>query len=168
MENHLTDLETSKRLKEAGILTRDNNTEIIQFPGKDEEKLRFTSIQQYGAIDGEVIRVGGSKNIVPILLQVEGNEISGCHANRNLAKELAKYLFEPVRLYGEGRWDRSDEGIWNLIHFEVNRFDVLQEKTLSQTVIALRGLQGNWGDDALYELLKYRHSEGLFLMRRQS
>ncbi len=142
-----------------GVLTGDNDAEIIQFPGKDEERTRFTSIQQHGEIDGEVIRVGGSKDIVPILLQVEGKEISHCYANRTLAKELAKNLFEPVRLYGEGRWERSDEGIWSLIHFDVNRFEVLKEISLSQTVIALRGLQGEWGEDALHEILRSRHAD---------
>lgn len=142
-----------------GVLLGTHDVEIIQFPGKEEEKIRFTSVHQYGKIDGEVIRIGGSKEIVPILLAVEGREISGCHAKRGIAKELAKNLFEPVRLYGEGRWDRNEEGEWNLASFYVDRFDILEESTLSKTVIALRGLQGEWGENALHELLESRHSE---------
>lgn len=141
-----------------GVLVEDNNVEIIQFPGKEEAQIKFTSVQQQGKIDGEVIRIGGSKDIVPILLEIEGREISGCHAKRVIAKELAKNLFEPVRLYGEGRWDRDDEGEWNLANFIVDRFDVLEESTLSKTVIALRGLRGEWGKDALHGILASRHS----------
>ena len=81
--------------------------DILRFPGKEEEKLKYTSIQQQGEIEGEVIRIGGKQEMVPILLSVEGREIAGCHANRRIAKELAKNLFEPVRLFGEGRWDRG-------------------------------------------------------------
>jgi hypothetical protein len=141
-----------------GVFAEKKDIEIL-FPGIDEEKVSFNSIRQYGKIDGEVIRIGGSKEIVPILLEVEGREISGCHAKRAIAKELAKNLFEPVRLYGEGRWDRNDEGEWNLASFGVDRFDVLQESTLSKTVIALRALKGEWGKDALHDLLESRHSK---------
>lgn len=113
--------------------------------------------QQQGEVDGEVIRIGGSKEVVPITLEVEGREISGFHAKRIIAKELAKNIFEPVRLYGEGRWNRNADGEWNLNHFMVDRFDVLQESTLSKTVIALRSLKGEWSKDSLNELLESRH-----------
>lgn len=147
------------------MLKEDNGTgvyakgkaKILQFPGKEEEKLKFSSIQQQGEIDGEVIRVGGSREIVPILLDIEGREISGCHAKRPIAKELAKNLFEPVRLFGEGRWDRSLEGEWSLVSFIVDRFDVLTESTLSQTIVALRGLEGNWNAGSLHEILESRN-----------
>lgn len=131
---------------------------ILRFPGREEEKLKFTSIQQQGEIDGEVIRVGGRQEMVPILLYVEGREIAGCHANRTIAKELAKNLFEPVRLFGEGRWDRSVDGEWNLVGFIVDRFDVLQESTLSKTVLTLRGFEGEWSKDSLLEILEFRHN----------
>lgn len=134
-------------------------TKILQFPGKKEEFLNFSSIQQQGEIDGEVIRVGGSKDIVPILLEVEGREISGCHAKRSIAKDLAKNLFEPVRLFGEGKWDRSIDGEWKLIEFTVDRFDVLEESALSKTVIALRGLKGDWNKNSFNDLLAYRNYE---------
>jgi hypothetical protein len=141
-----------------GVYMEDNGAEIIRFPGKEYEKLKISSVQQYGEIDGEVIRIGGSKEIVPIILQVEGREISGCHTKRSMAKELAKNLFEPVRLFGMGRWDRATDGEWNLVHFIVDHFQALEESTLSKTIIALRGLRGEWGENALQELLESRHS----------
>ena len=149
------------------MLTEDNGTgdlmkgrsQILHFPGKKEDKLEFTSIWQAGEIDGEVIRVGGSKEVVPILLSSEGKEMSGFHAKRSTAKELGRYLFEPVRLFGEGRWERDSDGVWNLITFNVDRFEVLEESPLSKTVLALRGLKGEWKKNALSELLESRHSE---------
>lgn len=140
-----------------GVLMKTRKREIIKFPGKEDEKLKFSSIQQQGEIDGEVIRIGGSQDIVPILLQVEGKEISGCRAKRSVAKDLAKNLFEPVRLFGEGRWDRSADGEWNLVNFNVDRFIILEESTLSKAVIELRGLQGEWGKDSLNEILESRY-----------
>jgi hypothetical protein len=133
--------------------------DILRFPGKLDEKLKFTSIQQQGEIEGEVIRIGGKQEMVPILLNVEGREIAGCHANRSIAKELAKNLFEPVRLFGEGKWDRSVDGQWNLVSFNVDRFDVLQESTLSKTIMMLRRFKGEWNKDSLHELLGFRHDK---------
>lgn len=140
-----------------GVLMEDKNVEIIKFPGKKEQKTKLTSVQQQGKIDGELIRIGGPKNIVPILLTIEGEEISGCHVNREMAKKLAKHLFEYVRLYGEGQWERNEEGEWNLGYFLVDRFEVIQETTISETIIALRGLKGEWGENALHEILESRH-----------
>lgn len=140
-----------------GVYLEENDAEIIKFPGKEYEMLEFNSVQQQGEVDGEVIRIGGSKEIVPIMLEVEGREISGFHAKRVIAKELAKNLFEPVRLYGEGKWNRNADGEWNLNYFMVDRFDVLQESTLSKTVIALRGLKGEWDKNSLNELLESRY-----------
>jgi hypothetical protein len=132
---------------------------ILYFPGKEEESLKLTSVLQQGEVDGEIARVGGTSEPIHILLTSEGEIISGCHAKRSIAKELGKYLFEPVRLYGEGRWERNVEGMWNLTSFSVDRFDVLKETSLSKTILALRGLMGEWKENALEELLKSRHDE---------
>lgn len=154
----------NKMLKQdngTGALFQDNNVEIIQFLGQEEsEEIRFPSVQQKGRIDGEIIRVGGSKEVVPVLMKVEGREMSGCHATRPIAKKLAKHLFENMRLYGLGRWERSDDGEWELKHFLVDDFEELQDSTLSKTVAALRELKGEWGDDSLYEILGSRHGNG--------
>ncbi|HNS35719.1 MAG TPA: hypothetical protein PKI70_06375 [Mesotoga sp.] len=141
-----------------GAIIEDNNAKIIEFPGKEEEALRLASVKQQGKMDGEVIRIGGSKDIVHITLEIEGKEISGFITKRTIAKELAKNLFEPVRLYGEGRWERDEEGEWNLKSFRVDRFEVLKESKLSNTVLELRKFKGEWGKNALKELLDLRHS----------
>jgi hypothetical protein len=93
-----------------------------------------------------------------ILLKVEGRIISNCHTKRATAKDLAPHLFEQVRLFGLGRWNRS-EGEWNLENFIVNSFEVLEKKSLSETVIALRKLKGEWGENALQEILESRHNQ---------
>ena len=79
-------------------------------------------MKQQATIDGEVIRIGGSQKNVPIILQSEDEELSGCWAPRAIAKRLAVRLFEPVRLFGRGRWTRNFEGKWALDHFTVDQF----------------------------------------------
>ena len=142
-----------------GVLMGVRKHEIIRFPGKEDQAFKFSSVEQQGEIEGEVIRVGGLKDVVPILLQVEGKVLSGCWARRSIAKDLGRNLFEPVRLFGAGRWDRSADGEWSLASFFVDRFEPVQESTLSQAVIALRGLQGEWGKDSIKEILESRYSE---------
>ena len=142
-----------------GVLLENDNAEIIRFPGKEEKQLQITSVQQQGEIDGEVIRVGGKNDLVPIILDVEGREISGCWAKREVAKSLAKNLFEPVRLFGTGKWDRNPDGEWSISRFVVDHFEVLQDVSLSNSVLALRGLQGEWEDNALHELTAFMRKE---------
>ena len=143
-----------------GVLCEDKKREIMRFPGKQEEKAKITSLLQQGEIDGEMVRIGGTKDIVYVTLAVEGKETkSNICVRRDVAKKLAKHLFDYVRLFGQARWERSEHGEWSLTSFQVDRFEVLPETTLSQTVIALRGLEGEWGENALHEILESRHSE---------
>ena len=151
------------------MLREDNGTgvyvkgrdKIIRFPGKEEKIIQLPSVQQRGIIDGELIRLGGIRDIVPITLGIEGKEIPGYFAKREIAKQLAKFLFEPVRLYGEGRWERSEDGTWKVGHFVVDHFIVLEQSSLTETVATLREIaqKGSWGDNAVNELLLDRNSD---------
>jgi len=145
--------------KGTGVLEEKSGAVILNFPEIEYEKLKLPSVQQQGEIEGELINIGGSLEIVPLQLSVEGRRISGFRAKRDVAKELSKHLFEQVRLSGSGRWERGIDEEWSLTDFFVDRFDLLEQSTLSQTIIALRGLKGDWGENALNELLESRHSE---------
>ena len=110
--------------------------------------------------DGEVIRVGGSQKIVPIMLKCEQEELSGCWANKTVAKALGHRLFEPVRLFGTGRWNRNDDGKWKLDIFRVESFVSLRDSTLSQALNEIRALQFGWDDTTFSELLDIRGDQG--------
>jgi hypothetical protein len=143
-----------------GVLLEESGAEILEFPGKKEEIPHFATIEEYGEIDGEVIRIGGTGDPVPILLSSDAGTLSGCWARRSVAKPLANHLFEPVRLFGSGRWFRDPEGQWFLGRFNVDRFQVLEEETLSAALTKLRAIPGlEWSDDALDEVLKLRHGD---------
>src|SRR5260370_31192045 len=104
-----------------GILQETSGAEIIRFPGI-EDVARFGSITQQCAVDGEVIRLGGTGSAVPIMLRSEEELIGNCYTTRATAKQLAPHLFEPVRLLGTGRFIREDTGGWKLDHFAINSF----------------------------------------------
>jgi len=122
--------------------------------------LMLLSVAERGEIDAEVVRVGGMGDPVPILLAIDGSAISGC-ASRVIAKQLGQKLFEPVRLFGEGRWSRTAEGRWALDTFRVDNFQELEKKEgLAEALAKLRAIPGlEWGDGIVDEFLKLRHGE---------
>lgn len=97
-----------------------------------------------GTIDGEVVRVGGTDEKIPVLLEFEDQLISGCWAERSVAKKLAEYLFEPVRLHGRGKWSRDSEGVWELESFKIERFEKLDSAPLGTALAKLRLIGGEW------------------------
>ena len=133
--------------------------EIVVFPGKDDAEEVIAGISQRGSIDGEVVRVGGLQKVVPIMLKCEHDELSGCWAEKGVAKALGRRLFEPVRLFGTGRWNRNDDGKWKLDIFRVESFAPLRDLPLSGALNEIRALQINWDESAYSELSEMRESE---------
>lgn len=131
-------------------ITADSN--VIVFPGRDEVEEKFAPIRQRGSVDGEIIRVGGSQRLIPITLQSEKQEIAGCWAERSVAKELARRLFEPVRLFGTGRWNRNEDGEWCLDIFKIESFQPLRDISLSAALIELRTINTDWNESTYREL----------------
>jgi hypothetical protein len=139
------------------VLQAPTGAELIRFPGI-QEVIRFGSVTQQCAVDGEVIRIGGTRERVPITLRSEDDLIADCYTSRATARKIAPHLFEPVRLFGNGRFIREDDGAWKLEYFTFENFAPLTEEALSSVVEALRAIPGGeWGDDALEELRYIRH-----------
>jgi len=130
---------------------------IIRFPGREEAEEKFPSIRQHGAIDGRVIRVGGADETQPVWLEAEGKQISGCFTTRNVAKQLALKLYEPVRLFGRGRWSRDSDGTWSLLDFKIESFEPLEEAPLTQALQALRAVPTEWTDTAYADIAAIRN-----------
>jgi hypothetical protein len=133
---------------------------IIRFPGREEAEEKFPSVRQHGSIDGIVIRVGGADETVPVWLEAEEKQIAGCYTTRPIAKQLGAKLFEPVRIFGKGRWSRDSEGAWSLVEFKIESFEPLQDASLSDALTELRAIPIEWGDDAYSELGMIRHGPG--------
>jgi hypothetical protein len=140
-----------------GVLQAPTGAEIIRFPGIQEVE-RYGTVTQQCAVDGEVVRIGGTRERVPITLRSEVELIADCYTSRATAKRLAAYLFEPVRLYGHGRFAREDDGAWKLEYFVFETFTKLTDEPLSSVIQALRAIPGGeWGENALDELHVIRH-----------
>ena len=99
---------------------------------------------------------------MPLRLQNGETTYTNCDTTRTIARDLARHLFEPVRIYGTGRWMRETDNSWTLIRFRVHRFEVLEKNSLRDTVTALRAVKGGaWKTmaDPLAELSDLRRDD---------
>ena len=111
------------------------------------ETYPYPMVRERGCIVGTVIRVGGTGDRIPVVIESDGERISGCHASRDVAKTLARYLFEPVRLVGKGSWLRDAEGRWNVQRFNIEAFEPIERTTFSEALSELRAVAGEWAEE---------------------
>jgi len=143
-----------------GLLSGSTDADILLFPGKEKTLPDFSPIRQNGSVDGEVIRVGGQGERVPVMLQAQEGILSHLFTSKPLAKALGCHLYEPVRLFGRGRWLKDRDGIWSLEHFIIEDFSVLNGEPLSAALAALRAVPGEWKSGSLRELHELRGNGG--------
>jgi hypothetical protein len=137
------------------------SAKILKFPGRLSASEKFAAIKQHGSIDGVINSIGGRDDTVHIrLMDHRGQQISGCYTTRTIAKQLAPLLFEPVRLFGRGKWSRDDDGNWTLEDFRVENFEALNDAPLSDALAALRAVKTEWPDNSIDELGDMRHGPG--------
>jgi hypothetical protein len=133
---------------------------LVAFPGRERFKVPvYGPFNQDGHLDGVLISVGGKDESISIRLQNGNTTYASCDTTREIARELGKHLFEPVRIHGVGRWMRERDGKWTLVRFRVHRFESLGTESLADTVAALRAVRGSgWQafDDPLAELADLR------------
>jgi hypothetical protein len=132
---------------------------VIRFPGREQVEEKFT-VRQQGSVDGIVTGIRGRDSSIHITLQSEGQQISGCETTRAIGKQLGAKLFEPVRLFGRGRWSRDDEGTWTLEQFRIESFEALKDVPLTDALEVLRDIPTEWGDDAHTEIMEARKGPG--------
>ncbi len=122
---------------------------ILEFPAATGAMGEISGVRQVSHFDGVVQRVGGSGDPVPVLMEdLSGGVVSGFTAPRHLAKDIARLLFEPVRLSGIGHWDRDAAGEWTLSKMLIQACEPLSGETLGQVVQRLRAAPVQWPDDA--------------------
>ena len=147
-----------------GELIAPDGAVIIPFPGRARPKaLAFPTFRQEGSIDGQIVRIGGADKTAHIILQDGAITYSNIELSRELARELRGQLYEAkVRLFGSGRWQRDAHGVWTLLRFTVDRYEVLDDAPLSQVLSDIRAVPANalMEDAAIYrELLALRLDE---------
>jgi len=122
----------------------DETAELIAFPGVTRPKpATFGPFNQEGSLDGILISVSGADQTVHLQLQNGEIKYTGIETNRDTARRLAKHMYEPVRVFGTGRWARDQEGKWILKKFKVESFNVLTADDLNDVIDQMREVEGS-------------------------
>ncbi|KPQ26581.1 MAG: hypothetical protein HLUCCO06_17275 [Halomonas sp. HL-93] len=126
----------------------DENAKIIAFPGVTRPKpTTFGPFNEEGSLDGVLISVSGADQTVHLQLQNGDIRYTGIETNRETARRLAKHMYEPVRVFGTGRWLRDQEGTWLLKRFKVESYKVLRSDDLKEAIDQMRAIEGSeWKD----------------------
>ncbi|MER8482600.1 hypothetical protein [Mesorhizobium sp. M1322] len=122
-----------------------DGAKIIAFPGRNrQERQFFGPFTQAGALDGEVIRVGGQDDTIHVHLRDGERIYTSCVTTPEVGRRLGHHLLGPtVRLLGEGRWVRFPNGLWELRQFRIRDFELLEDVSLPEVVSRLRAVKGN-------------------------
>lgn len=126
----------------------DEDAKIIAFPGVTRLKPQtFGPFSQEGSLDGILISVSGADQTVHLQLQNGEIKYTGIDTNRDTARRLAKHMYEPVRVFGTGRWLRDPDGNWVLKKFKVESYNVLEDDDLKDAIDQMREIEGSeWKD----------------------
>jgi hypothetical protein len=148
------------RAKRATLLDS-TNTKIIEIPIDKPAPLipSVPNLTRAGSLQGKVVRIGGKQDIVSVEIQDVDGHVYLCKATRELAKKLAREMFDPtVRVSGHGRWMRTGDGIWRVDEFQISTFDVLEDDALVDVINELRAIPSAWKnlDDPDSEMQKIR------------
>jgi hypothetical protein len=145
-----------------GTIRKNGGVVIIKFPGRNiKEPNILGPIREFGALEGKLIRVGGKDRTKHMaLIGPHDEEFKLETTDIEIARGLARSLFEQVRVSGIGTWMRDEISGWTLQKFQVQGFDPLSEKSLIEVIAELRSVGGDeWKsmDDPLATWRELRH-----------
>lgn len=134
---------------------------ILQFPGRKRAKTESIGpIAQQDFIDGQLIRLGGKDETIPVHVRDEDGIIHPCTANIETASRLGPLYLKYVRVHGTAHWTRDETGQWERTFFRVENVEELDNRTLSEAVRELRAdSSSHWPHDALERLKHLRNGE---------
>lgn len=118
---------------------------VVAFVGRNRQKiLTFPPFREDASIDGQLVSIGGRDSTAHATLQ-DGNVVHvGITMRRELARDLAKLLYGPsVRMHGNGRFERQADGTWKMTDFRVDRYEVLDGRSVNDVLDAVRAVAGN-------------------------
>ncbi len=125
-------------------LKQENGDVVVSYPlVRDKKQETFGPFWQEGSVAGMVVRLGGIDETLPVHLVYEGRQYI-CNASREIVKKLGPYIWgSPIRAYGRGKWYRNEQGIWEMLFFDIESFESLDATTLSEAITRLRAIPNN-------------------------
>jgi hypothetical protein len=136
------------RAKRATLLDS-SKSKVIEIPIErpTPQQPNLPSLERTGSLQGRVIRVGGKQDVVSVELQDVDGHVYLCRAKRDVARRLAKEIFDhTVRVQGTGRWIRDATGTWYVDNFQIEDFQLLEDDVLSDVIAEIRQIRSPWQD----------------------
>ena len=159
--NSLNNADNPMFSKFARLLQEDNTSAYFTKNKKRifEIKVANDNLQKYDIKEeyelyGYVIKVGGRDDTVPLSLRdlYDDSIIYNCNTNRNLAKDIAKYLFEtPIKLSGVANWIKIGNSSWELKSFNIKNFDTIELTTIESDLTKLFEVNKEWYENHTIE-----------------
>jgi hypothetical protein len=143
------------------VLIAPSQSNVIEFPGRMRPKpVRYGPFREVGTLDGRIIRIGGRDETIPVWLKSGEVEYHCNVRGEDVARRLAPYYLNGViRVHGNGKWVREENGIWKLEQFDISEFEVLDDSPMEDVVNQLRAVEGGtWheSDGVLSDILGLR------------
>ena len=129
-----------------GTLTEaESKRVVVPFVGRNRLKpLAFPPFREDTSIDGQLVSIGGRDNTAHAILQDGDVYHAGVTMPRELARDLGRLLYgPPLRMHGNGRFERQSDGVWKMTDFRVDRVEVLDGRSLHEVLNAVRAVPGN-------------------------
>ncbi|WP_297856729.1 hypothetical protein [Elioraea sp.] len=149
---------------ETGALSDEAGGVVIPFQGRNRpEPLVYGPFREDGTIDGQLIRIGGRDEIVPVHLRDGAVIHTGLNCTPEIARRIAPHLLGPtLRVHGTGTWFRTGAGVWELRSFRISDFEVLDDAPLLEVVGKIREVkESDWSTvpNPVRTLLAERHGD---------
>ena len=145
-----------------GSLLSPNGDRILHLASSTSAAGEGPVVKQSGTQDGVLTRIGGRGMIVSVHIQ-QGEEIHHCQASREMARKMAPHIYgEPIRVTGNGTWERVGLGNWQLRCFRIAEFHQLEEGSFLEDFERLRKLGfEEWKQckDPMEEIMRMRGYE---------
>ena len=123
-----------------GSLLSPNGDRILHLASSTSAAGEVPVVKQSGTLDGVLTRIGGRGTIVPVHMQ-QGEEIHQCEASRETARKMAPHIYgKPLRVSGNGTWERVALGNWQLRRFRIAEFCELGDGSFLEDFERLRKL----------------------------
>jgi hypothetical protein len=160
--NSLNNVDNPTFSKLAKLLQEDNTSAYFTKNKKRifeikvaNDNLQKCDIKEEYELYGYVIKVGGRDDTVPLSLRdlYDDTIIYNCNTSRNLAKDIAKYLFEtPIKLSGIANWIKmGNSSTWELKNFNIKNFETIELTTLENDLTKLFEVNKEWYENHTIE-----------------
>lgn len=128
-----------------GTIRKHGGGVTIKFLGRNiKEHEILGPIRELGSLEGKLVRVGGKDRTKHMaLIGSHDEEFNLETTDIEIARGLARSLFEQVRVSGIGTWIRDETSEWTLQKFQVQEFEPLSEESLIEAIADLRSVGGD-------------------------